>query len=440
MRYYVYMKIKKLTKRTKQILSGVIIITVFAVGVVMGSSGAMAKSFNRIGLTTVAASITPYTQPEGIDFGPVWKAWRILDSRFVDAYATSTEATSTDATTTDATTSATSTEKYQKRVWGLISGLTDSMGDPYTVFLPPSESKIFNADISGSFEGVGMEIVIRDRVLTVVSPLKDTPAFNAGIKAGDMIVKIDGKTTKDMSIREAVSRIRGEKGTKVSFDIVRKGVNKILKISVVRDTIQIPTIKTKKRADGIFVIELLNFSAKSASLFADAIQEFQKSRYHNLIIDLRGNPGGYLSAAVDIASWFMPAGKIVVTEDYAGHGENNIHRSRGHMLQDSRLKVVVLIDKGSASAAEILSGSLQAHKAATIIGTNSFGKGSVQEVIPLTPNTSLKVTVARWLLAGNKFIGHNGITPDIEVKYPKEPKDGVDYIMDRAVRYIHDGK
>lgn len=407
-------------------------IVVFTAGVLIGSKGVLAEQFNRFGLSVIASTITPATPPDGIDFGPVWKAWHILDSRFVDAYATSTPTELEEET-------ATSTEKYQERVWGLISGLTNSMGDPYTVFLPPSESEVFNADISGSFEGVGMEITTRDQVLTVVSPLKGTPAFNAGIKSGDRIVFIDDVTTEKMGVNEAVQRIRGEKGTTVEFGIVREGESEILKISVVRDTIQIPTIETQQRADGIYVIELMNFSAKSAGLFRGAMEDFKRSGYHKLIIDVRGNPGGYLDAAVDVASWFLPAGKVVVTEDYAGHGENRIHRSRGYDITNDQFQLVILIDRGSASASEILSGALKEHKAATIVGTRSFGKGSVQEVIPLTPETSLKVTVARWLLAGDVFIAHDGIEPNILVEVPKDadPESERDYTLEAAVEFLH---
>lgn len=427
--------------KTLRSIGTIIAITavVFTSGVLVGSKGVLADQFNRFGLAAIASSITPATPPDGIDFGPVWKAWNILDSRFVDAYATSTPE-STDVSSDD---TVVITQKYQDRVWGLISGLTNAMGDPYTVFLPPSESEVFNADISGSFEGVGMEITIRDQILTVVSPLKDTPAYNAGIKSGDKIVFIDDVTTQDMGVNQAVQRIRGKKGTTVEFGVVRDGVNEVLKIAVVRDNIEIPTIKTQQRADGIFVIELLNFSAKSANLFREAIAEYRASGDHSLIIDLRGNPGGYLDAAVDIASWFLPSGKVVVTEDYAGHGENRVHRSRGHEgVVDDQFKLVVLVDRGSASAAEILSGALKEHHAATVIGTRTFGKGSVQEVIPLTPDTSLKVTVARWLLAGDVFIAHDGIEPDIIVEFPEKDKFNPerDYILERAVEFLHSGK
>ncbi len=400
-----------------------VIVIAFSTGAILGGKGVVNDKLNKYGFSAFAAGSVATEQPVDTNLTPLWKAWGLLDDKFVDAYATTT---------------ATTTKKdiREDQVWGLISGLAESMGDPYTVFLPPSQAEVFNADISGSFEGVGMEIAIRDRILTVVSPLKGTPAFTSGIKSADKIVKIDDTNTKDMSIGTAVQLIRGKKGTDVIFTIVREGEGELLDITVTRDTIQIPTIETYKRDDGIFVIELSNFSAKSSELFRQALMEFVETGYDKLIIDLRGNPGGYLSAATDMASWFLPTGKIVVTEDYGGNGENKIHRSRGYDIFEGEL--VILMDRGSASASEILAGSLKEHGVATLIGTRSFGKGSVQEVLDITSETSLKVTVARWLLAGDVFITKEGIDPDIEVEFPEEidEDDDTDYTLERAVEYL----
>ena len=404
-----------------------VVLVVFTLGVIVGGNGMLAKQFNNYGFTALAAGVTPSVQPAGVDFAPVWKSWRLLEDRFVDAYATTTSTTTQER------------DLDQERVWGLISGLAESMGDPYTVFLPPSEAEIFHDDISGSFEGVGMEIATRDRILTVVSPLKGTPAYRAGIKSGDKIIGIDGQDTKNIGVNEAVKIIRGEKGTDVIFTIIREGELEILSISVTRDTIEIPTINTVRRADGIFIIELSNFSAKSADLFRLSLKEFAETNYRKLIIDLRGNPGGYLNAAVDMASWFLPSGKIVVTEDYRDQEENRVHRSRGYDAFNDSLELVILIDRGSASASEILAGALQAHGRATLIGTRSFGKGSVQELIDITPETSLKITIARWLLAGDIFITKEGIDPDVLVEFPdkEDINPDRDYILEEAVQFLH---
>jgi carboxyl-terminal processing protease len=333
----------------------------------------------------------------------------------------------------------------------MAAGLAASMGDPYTAFFPPEESEMFKDDISGSFEGVGMEIAVRDNILTVVSPLKDTPSQKAGILPLDRILKIDGTDTTGMTVNAAVKRIRGPKGTTVTFTLAREGAQNEFEVTVTRDVINVPVIKTVLRKDGIFVIEFVSFAETSPQLFKNALAEFEKSKSQNLIIDLRGNPGGYLEAAVDVASWFLPAGEIVVTEDYAGKEDSIIHRSRGYNVFNDKLKMVILIDKGSASASEILAGALKIHKKATLIGTQSFGKGSVQELIDITPETSLKVTVARWLLPDGSTISGEGVAPNIAVELPKEPEKPIydkkgnqtnkkDPIMDRAVQFIKTNK
>jgi len=414
----------------RSMMSTILIIFVaFFVGLTLGNKGVLADQLNKYGLSAFAAGAVSSAQPENVNFDPVWKAWNVLDNRFIDAYATSTDAT---------TTSANSDEKNQERIWGMINGMAQSTGDPYTVFLPPSESEIFNDDISGSFEGVGMEIAVRDQMLTIVSPLKGTPAFNAGLKSGDRIVEIDGKDSKNMSTGAAVKLIRGEKGTDVVFTILREGESELLTITVTRGTILIPTIDTYQRADGIFVIELLNFSAKSPELFKNALKEFSETNYNKLIIDLRGNPGGFLEAAVDMASWFLPHGKIVVSEDYGDTASDNVHRSRGYDIFNDDLELVILIDRGSASASEILAGALREHDKATLVGTRSFGKGSVQELIQITSDTSLKVTIARWLLAGDVFITKEGIEPDIVVEIPEgdDFNPDRDYILEEAAAFL----
>ncbi len=404
--------------------SGVIIVFAFSAGLIAGHRGVFAQTLSAYGFSAFAAGAISDAQPQA-DFSPVWKAWNVIDERFVDAYATSTDAIAT-----------TTPEEAQDRIWGMIQGLAGSLNDPYTVFLPPSEAEVFNDDISGSFEGVGMEISIRDNTLTVVSPLKGTPASESGIKSGDRILEIDGKATKGISIDAAVQRIRGPKGTDVTFTILRDGASELRTITVTRDVIEIPTIETTQLDNGIFVVELLNFSAKSPDLFRQALREFIDSGSDKLVVDLRGNPGGYLEAAVDMASWFLPSGKIVVTEDYGTDQDTSIHRSRGYDVFNENLELVILIDGGSASASEILAGSLQEHGVATLVGTNSFGKGSVQELVDITPDTSLKLTVARWLLAGDVFITREGIEPDIVVTIPDDADPDTDYILDAAVEFL----
>jgi carboxyl-terminal processing protease len=405
--------------------AGLFIVFIFSFGLVVGTRGALWSLSPAL-----ASSVSPTPPPEGIDLGPLWTAWRILDERYVPA--------NDRISTSTATTTPNGANDPQERLWGMIAGMAASMDDPYTVFLPPKEAEIFEADISGAFEGVGMEIAIRDGVLTIVSPLKDTPAFNAGLKAQDRIVKINGETTKGLDINEAVKKIRGPRGTAVEFSIAREGESEYLTISVTRDVINVPTIQTDARADGVFVIELLNFYADSPKLFAEALQDFIDSGYDDLIIDLRGNPGGYLQAAVDIGSWFIPAGKVVVTEDYGDKSPQIVHRSRGHQVfGNNQPNVVVLVDKGSASASEILSGALRHYGVAQTVGTATFGKGSVQELVPITPKTSLKITIARWLGPDGTQIPEDGLEPDVEVLVEEEDRDaGYDRQLEEAVKIL----
>jgi carboxyl-terminal processing protease len=287
-----------------------------------------------------------------------------------------------------------------------------------------------------------MEVGIKNKVLTVIAPLKNTPAERAGIKAGDVVLKIDDTVTSDMTVDKAVSLIRGKAGTTVKLTLYREGEDKPREVSVERDTIVIPTLDTEKRADGIFVIHLYNFGASSTREFTDALKTFKASGDTKLIIDLRGNPGGYLDAAVDIASYFLPEGDVVVTESFGAEGKDRVYRSRGSGLLDmSKVHVAVLGDKGSASASEILAGALKEHGIAPLIGEKTYGKGSVQEVLDVTSDTTLKLTVAKWLTPKGTWISKKGLDPDIAVTQDeKVPLSQKDQVLLRAVDYLTNGK
>lgn len=414
---------KGLSVRVAALGAAVFVAVGFLAGAVAGSTHAAPAAV----VVSVMGIGETYAAPEGVDFSPVWKAWKVIDERYVPPHVATTTATSTPNGSTD----------MQARVWGLIEGLAASTDDPYTVFLPPVQAEIFNEDISGNFEGVGMEIAIRDNVLTVVSPLKDSPSFKAGVKAGDKIIKIDSADTRGITIETAVQHIRGPKGTIVTLTIVREGASETMEIKVTRDVINIPTIETELRTDGVFVIELYNFSAVSSGLFRDSLREFVESGSNKLVLDLRGNPGGYLEASVEMASWFLPQGAVVVTEDYVDKKNNIVHRSRGYDVFSDNLEMVMLVDRGSASASEILAGALQHYGIAKLVGTNTFGKGSVQELVPITPETSLKITVARWLTPSGAQIPQEGIAPDVEVKPTEEDiKEGKDVQLLKAVELL----
>lgn len=390
----------------------------FGAGVAVGGNNSTAAVVTHIPFFGSGLDPTPDASADLSDF---WEAWNTLQSDYVITHASTTLPSS------------------KEKIFGAIQGLASSYGDPYTVFFPPKQAKAFADDISGSFAGVGMEIDVKDGVLTVIAPLKGTPAEAAGIKAGDKIVAIDNKPTDGLSVDEAANRIRGAIGTTVTLSIVRDG--KPLNVKVTRATIQVPETDDGYDAKtGIYHIALYEFTSNSAELFQKAFMRFKASGAKKLVIDLRDNPGGYLDAAVDIASHFLPKGTTIVTEDFGGKQQNQVHTSLGYDDVPPGTKVVVLINGGSASASEILAGALKDNHVATLIGTRSFGKGSVQELIPIDGG-SLKVTVARWITPDGAWIMGNGITPDITVKYTQaDAKAGIDPQMQRAVKFLTTGK
>ncbi len=341
--------------------------------------------------------VTSDTAPSGVDTSALWKAWNLLEENYVPTHASST------------------IPSAQERLYGAIEGLTASYGDPYTVFMPPAEAQQFNEDIAGAFGGVGMELGTKDDgSIVVIAPIKDSPAMKAGVKTGDVLLAIDATSTQGMVVDEAVQYIRGPIGTSVKLTFKRDGAAQPVVITVVRDTINIPIINNFKRPDGIYEIDLYSFSANSADLFRSALRDMFNSGSTKLILDLRGNPGGYLEAAVDMASYFLPVGDTVVSEDFRGKQDPIVHRSVGYdVFANKKLSMAVLIDQGSASASEILAGALQQHDVAKLVGTRSFGKGSVQQLVDLGGGAQIKITIARWLTPNGTSISDGGLTPDI---------------------------
>jgi carboxyl-terminal processing protease len=363
---------------------------------------------------------------ENVDLSLFWKTWQLIDEKYPFA----------------------NKPNNKERVYGAVQGLVASLGDPYTVFFPPTESKEFMEQVSGTFEGIGAEIGIRNNLLTVIAPLKGTPADRAGVRAGDRILKINGTSTVAMTDVEAVRLLRGKRGTSVSLELGRETTapggakkNENISVTIVREPIDIPVIQTESRKDGVFVIALYNFSAPSAQKFEEALGEFKASGDKKLIIDLRGNPGGYLEAAVDMASFFIPKGEVIVRESEGEGKEEALYKSKGYDLGVSDVKIAILVDGGSASASEIFAGALSEHNVATLIGEKTFGKGSVQEVVPLPDKTSLKITIAKWLTPKGVSISEKGITPAIKVSFSDDDRlKGRDPQKDRAVLYLLKGK
>jgi carboxyl-terminal processing protease len=411
------MEIKSRFRIPSAVIAACMVFASFGIGIAVG----IAKStvFGASGPMMLNGS--PAAVPEGVDLTTFWTVWNLLNDKFVATTASSSKATD------------------DQKLWGAMQGLASSYGDPYTVFMPPVEAKGFAETVAGSFSGVGMEIGIKDKILTVVAPLKGSPAEKAGLVSGDKILAIDGVSTEGLAVDQAVGKIRGESGTKVKL-LVQHASDTPKEIEITRAPIEVPVVETTSRPDGVFVIAIYTFSAPSADRFREALREFIQSGSSKLVIDLRGNPGGYLEAAVDIASYFLPLGETIVTEDYAGKQVNEVHHSKGYNVfaaSGRNIKTVVLINGGSASASEILAGALHDQGVATLIGEKSFGKGSVQELINLPGGASLKVTVARWLTPHGMSISQQGIVPDQEVKFTEEDfKAKKDPQMDAAAKYL----
>ncbi len=323
--------------------------------------------------------------------------------------------------------------------YGMIRGYVESYKDPYTVFFPPVEAKNFAETVKGSFGGVGMTVGMKDGNIVVIAPLKDSPSMKAGIKAGDIIAAVDGKSMIGKNSEEAVSLIRGQLDTPVTITVLHTGAKATTDIKIVRKEIKIPTLDSEKK-DGVFVIHLYNFSSESPDLFKNALNDFLKTGYTRLVIDVRGNPGGYLEAAVNMASYFLKEGQVVVSERQGKSEAVANHRSTGITGLPPGIKVVVLVDGGSASASEILAGALKDHGIAKIVGIKSFGKGSVQELVNLADGSSLKVTIAKWYTPNGVNISEAGVVPDVIVPVatttPKGFKGAYDAQLIKAIEVV----
>ena len=304
-------------------------------------------------------------------------------------------------------------------IYGAMDGMLKALGDPHSVFFKPEDAKIFKEDVNGSFEGIGAEIGMRKDDLTVIAPLKDSPAERAGLLRGDKIRFIDAQETKDITLDRAVKIIRGPKGSKVTLTISREGEDQDLKISIIRNTIRIPNLKWEMKEEGIAYISLFHFTDKASEDFERIGGEILKSDARSIILDLRNNPGGFLEVAVDIAGWFLPDRSVVVTEDRNGRGENKAYTSQGSGALGG-YPTVVLVNGGSASASEILAGALRDHRNVLLVGEKTFGKGSVQELTSLSDRSNIKITVAKWVTPKGISLEGNGLEPDIKVEMTEE--------------------
>ncbi len=353
---------------------------------------------------------------EDVDFALFWETWDELKESYID---------SSDITD-------------KQLFYGALRGMVAAVGDPYTVFMEPKVAHEFSDDLAGTFEGIGAEIGIKQDILTIIAPLPDMPAEKAGLMAGDKVFAIDEESTVGISIDEAVSKIRGEKGTEVLLSIAREGEEGLLEIGIKRGKIIVKSIKTELLEDDIFVIKVSNFNNDTEMLFSEAVREAIDKEAKGIILDLRNNPGGYLETAIEMASEWVEDGLIVV-EQFSDEESKNEHLARGRArLQD--FPTVVLVNRGSASASEIVSGALQDHEEALIVGETTFGKGSVQTVAKFQDGSSLKVTIAKWLTPNGTSINDEGVEPDLVVGYTLEDyQAGLDPQRDIAIELINNG-
>jgi len=384
---------KKIKEKTTLIILIGLILASFGLGVLFGKSQVVCK-------------VCP---PEKLDFSLFWEAWETLEEQYIEPQKIDT----------------------QKAIYGAISGMLESLSDPYTVFMDPDKSKIFAEDIAGRFEGVGMEIGIRKGELQVIAPLEGTPAYRAGIKTGDKIIKIDDKPSLDMNVDEAVSLIRGPAGTEVVLTIFREDWEETKDFKLVREIINIPSLKWElltstgeagEQEGDIAYLRIYHFTQRASYDFNNTAREILNSPAKKIILDLRNNPGGYLNVAQDISSWFLKKDQVIAIQDFGGKKKEEEYKTDKDGLL-SEYPVVCLINGGTASGAEIMAGALKDNREITLIGERSFGKGLIQELFELRDGSKLKITIAKWLTPKRNSISEKGIEPDIEVKAVEGDKD-----------------
>lgn len=330
---------------------------------------------------------------ENLDLGRYWEVWGKIQTKFIGAQDID----------------------KKEAIYGSIKGLVESLDDPYSAFLDPSETEIFTSDLDNELEGIGAELTVQDSELVVVQPLKGSPAEQAGLKIDDVILEIDGQDAGEFSFLDAIQNIRGKKGTDVTLTIFRSSSNETFPLTITRGQIEVPSVTTEEMDDGIFYMSINAFSNDTEKEFFEGVRQALLFDAKGMILDLRSNGGGYLDASIDILGEFIESGEVaVIVESQATRTREVIKTDGSARLKD--IPLVVLINGDSASASEILAGALQDHGRATIIGTTSFGKGTVQEVERLSDKSSLRLTIARWLTPNETNVDETGIAPDLVVE------------------------
>jgi len=385
-------------ERNKKAIGAILAALIIASGGFLGGYAFGARSPEGVPVSSVANATVPQDIDAG-DFGMFWKAWRLLDAAHYNTTST--------------------TDTPQERVYGAIRGMVASLGDPHTEFFSPEENQRFSEAVQGSFGGVGIELGIKDGTLVVIAPLKDTPAARAGVKAGDLILQIDGKSTDQVSVTEAVNLIRGQEGSVVKMTLLSEGDKATRTVELTRQRIEVPSVKVTMEGR-IAHVELYEFTADAGAKFGEAVRGLPQDT-QGIVLDLRNNPGGFLEVSVDIAGWFVPRGSTIVKE--AEKDGNVVSFSAKGPSTLENLPVVVLVNAGSASASEILAGALRDLRKAPLVGVTTFGKGTVQEVrdLPGGNGASIKVTVAEWLTPNGAHINKIGLEPDVKVEAGDDP-------------------
>lgn len=375
-------------------------------------SGKIANSATTTEIVIDKNSV-PSPTAKKINFDIFWQTWDYIKNNYVDANVS------------DA-----------KLFYGSLEGMTASLGDPYSVFLEPETSQKFQQEISGSFEGIGAEIGLKNNVVTIISPLSKSPAQKAGLKPGDSIISINGKETKEISLGEAVDLIRGPKGTNVTLVIYRKGDKDTRTFIVPRGTISIKSVEWTLTRGNIIDLELKYFNEDTLKDFRDAVNEIITKNPKGIILDIRNNPGGLLSTAIEITSFWVGGKNDIVIE----RGRDGTYKREKALNNNALLRnipTVVLINKGSASGSEILAGALQDYALAKIVGETSFGKGSVQDLMEFDDGSALKLTIAKWFTPRGREINEKGIEPDVKIELTDEDWDkGKDPQMEKALEIL----
>lgn len=381
---------------------------------IVKTSAEGSMTHEEVSPTAAFSSLIGSATNEQANLDVFWDVWKLLDENYIDEQSL----------------------ESKQMVYGAISGMVGALEDPYTVYMTPQETVEFDQNLGGQLEGIGAELTVRDQSLVVVTPLKGSPAAGAGVLPGDIIYKIDGNLTAEMTLFDAIMNIRGERGTRVALTIIRNTVDEPFEIGIVRDTVNIESVTMEDKGDGIYWMSVYQFNDNTYPAFDAMVQQLLLAETKGLIIDLRNNGGGYLEVAVDMLSEFMEGNVEAVTIKRRDSADDETLYTTGSPRLPS-LPIVVLINNGSASASEILGGAFQDHERGLVIGETSFGKGSVQEVDKLRDGSSIRLTVARWYTPNGNNIDHVGITPDMEVMMTEEDyESGADPQLDAAFEYL----